>query len=148
MDTWKKHSVGELRIIAKAYKKHTMVGAVGKMKKGELITLLDKHLLIDDAGMIKVRPMEMMPLKGPNIQKVTAENEYKKKLGKVQREAQKKLVNKMQKDEDMMKEAEAYKKEKEKDVGGVTLEEQARADEIKRMLSSVSMHLKEVMDKM
>ena len=93
MDTWKKHSVGELRIIAKAYKKHTMVGAVGKMKKGELITLLDKHLLIDDAGMIKVRPMEMMPLKVPNIQKVTADK--------------KKLVNKMQKDEDMMKEAEA-----------------------------------------
>lgn len=55
MDSWKKHSVGELRIIAKAYKKHTKVGAVSKMKKGELIALLDKHLLIDDAGSIKVR---------------------------------------------------------------------------------------------
>ena len=148
MDSWKKHSVSELRIIAKAYKKHTKVGAVSKMKKGELIALLDKHLLIDDAGMIKVRAVELMPLKGPNIQKVTAEREYKKKLSKVQKKAREELVAKSQKEDDMMKEAEAYKKEKEKQVGGVTLEEQARADEIKRMLSSVSLHLKEVMDKM
>ena len=60
---WTKHTVGELRKVAKAYKEHVGIGAHSKMKKKDLILVLDKVLHLDpESGMIHVRAMPQVAL--------------------------------------------------------------------------------------
>ena len=76
---WEDHSLAELKTVAKAYKKHISIGAVSKMKKSELIAVLDKHLRIDENNKIKVRAEEEKPLMGPNLMKQKEKRLKKKK---------------------------------------------------------------------
>ena len=60
---WAKHTVGELRKVAKAYKEHVGIGAPSKMKKKYLILVLDKVLHLDpESGMIHVRATPQVAL--------------------------------------------------------------------------------------
>ena len=60
---WAKHTVGELRKVAKAYKEHVGIGAPSKMKKKDLILVLDKVLHLDpESGMIHVRATPQIAL--------------------------------------------------------------------------------------
>lgn len=67
---WEDHSVAELRTVARAYKKHMMIGAPSKMSKKELIAVLNKHLMIEDGtNKIKIRAVAEQPLMGKNLEK-------------------------------------------------------------------------------
>ena len=52
---WSSHPVAHLRKVAIAYKKELAIGAVSKMKKADLIVLLDKHLILGDDGKISIK---------------------------------------------------------------------------------------------
>ena len=131
--SWKEHTVGELRVIAKAYKKHTKVGAVSKMKKTDLIAVLDKHLEIID-GMIKVRATPQVPLMGPNLNKARAKKDYAKQLSKAQKKKRAQISASQESTEGMIKSAVAERKAISPPPE-MTLEETARAEELKRVMS-------------
>jgi len=131
--SWKEHTVGELRVIAKAYKKHTKVGAVSKMKKTDLIAVLDKHLEIVD-GMIKVRATPQVPLMGPNLNKARAKKDYAKQLSKAQKKKRAQISASQETTEKMIKSAAAERKAISPPPE-MTLEETARAEELKRVMS-------------
>jgi hypothetical protein len=130
---WEDHSLAELKTVAKAYKKHISIGAVSKMKKPELIAVLDKHLRIDENNKIKVRAEEEKPLMGPNLMKQKEKRSYDSKLKKTQKQAQEKLAMKIKADEDQMREVEQMKRSRAKSPE-MTMEEQARADEMRRFM--------------
>lgn len=96
--------------------------------------MLEKEKMVQTKGKAQARRAVGDAMSIAEQAKMMMKEEDKKKI----EEARKKLVDKIQKDDAMMKEAIASNKEKEKDMGGMTLEEKARADEIKRLSSKAS----------
>jgi len=47
---WADYTLAQLKTVAVKYKKHMAIGAVSKMKKEDLIKVLDKHLILAEDG--------------------------------------------------------------------------------------------------
>jgi len=94
--------------------------------------MLEKEKQVQTKGKAQARRAVGDAMSIAEQAKMMMKEEDKKKI----EEARKKLVDKIQKENDVMKEVVSSNKEKEKEMGGMTLEQKARADEIKRLLQA------------